>query len=171
MNAKERKELIEKIAKRWRDEGIKALKIYGNFQKYTPLFHFHISEPYDLKENFIYITELFGHINQKPEDAGILNLEGMRRQLQGNYEGLQSIVLQGISEPNILPHETITEAGRKIFRTDPHPTQKLGVIKNEDNILFDHALLYFENATKHLIPQTFHLDLEYATFSNSHRFY
>jgi len=167
MTPKERKSLIEKVALHWREGGIEELKTYGNFQKYTPIFHFHISEPFDLKENFIYITELFGNINQKPNDALPMNFAGMRRQLHGNYQGLNQIILTGISEPNFKPY-LVTEPEFGTFpRTLPSPSFQISPIKKEDKIIFDNALLYLNHVTAHLSPKIFNLDSHHEFFSST----
>jgi len=173
MEFEERKELIEKISLRWKPKGIEELKTYGNFQKYTPLFHFHISEPYAYgkDENFIFVTELFGNINQKPEDALLMNFGGMRRQLQGNYGGLKNIVLQGFSEPHIKPFKHFTEGIGEYWAVMGNPTQALGAIEEKDRLLFDNSLLYLENVTRFFNPKSFNLPtINNEMFTNSHFF-
>ena len=168
MDQEKRKEIIEKVAWRWKPEGIKSLKTFGNFQKYSPIFHYHISEPYNLNENFIYITELFGHINQTPDDALPMNFLGMRRQLQGNYKGLNQIVLQGLSEPNIVPYEIEKPGIGKCIVTSQYPTYQLNKICKEDKKLFDNALLYLEHITQFSFPKSFHIDNHYKFLTSTH---
>lgn len=173
MNSKNRKNLIEKVALRWKEGGIKELETFGNFKKYTPLFHFEVGEPYAFgkNSNFIFITELFGNIEQTPEDAGVMYFKGMRRQLQGNYEGLQNIVLQGFTESHITPYKTFKEGIGEYWTVNSTPAQALGKIEEKDKKLFDEYLLYFENVTKWALPKTFHLPIENKeTFEDSHIF-
>jgi len=164
----QRQSLIEKIALKWKPEGIEGLKIYGNFQKYTPLFHFHVSEPYDLNENFIFITELFG--NERIKDFIPATFEGARTQYHGNYNGCQRVALTGITGPNIFPYEYINVLGEKDKIILPSPSFQLSKPTKEDLVAFDNALEYFEDATRWNLPKTFNLNSNQEFFSSTYNF-
>jgi hypothetical protein len=164
----QRKSLIEKIALRWHSEGIEALKKYGNFKKYTPLFHFIISEPFNLEENFIFITELFG--NERLKEFIPPTFEGARIQYHGNYNGCQRIVLTGISNSHILPYDYINAIGKKDKKTMDSPSYQLIKPTKEDLIAFDNSLEYLENETKWDFPKTFHLGSNGEFFSSTINF-
>lgn len=156
LNSNQRKSIIEKIALRWKPEGIESLKTFGNFSKYTPLFHFRVSEPYDLNENFIFITELFG--NERIKEFVPPTFEGARIQYHGNYKGCQRVVLTGINTPNILPYKTLTQNGNKIEKVMPSPSYQLSKPSKEDLVAFDNSLKYFEYLTKWDSPEIFNLN-------------
>ena len=165
MNPKERQSLIEKIAFKFQEGGIKELETFGNFQKYSPLFHFQISEPFDLKQNFIYITELFG--NERITETIPATFEGARIQYQGNYDWLNQIVLQGITISNIVPYP-INNSGLTFETILGSPTFQLNDITNDDREAFDNALLYFKCITNYQTPKIKHLDPFNEFFSSTH---
>jgi len=171
LTKKERKSLIERVALKWNDNGIKELGRLGNFKKYSPMFHFHISEPFDKKQNFIYITELFGNTELSSEDIMPMNFKGIRRQMQGNYNGLNQVVLNGITEPHFKPYKSNHPKFGKIPKTLSSPTQALYKIQSNDKDTFDNALLYLEHITKYAVPKTFHIDSEHDFLESSHNFF
>lgn len=157
MKAHERKSLIEKVALRWHKEGIKRLETVGYFKKDSPFFYFRINEPLP-EENFITITELFGHNTLTPEVASPMYFIGMRRMLRGDYEGLKEIRLQGINEFNYKPYETKTPGIGKHKTTTIFTAHSTMEPKKEDFEIFDNALLYLDHITEFTNPNSFHLD-------------
>jgi len=157
MNSYERKSLIEKVAFRWNKEGIKKLSELGSFKKYSPFFYFRIGEPLP-EQNFILITELFGHHSLTPDIALPYSFTGMRRQLYGDYEGLKEIRLHGLTKPNFKPFETEQTGIGKYKTTIISPTKTTMKPIQEDYELFDNALLYLDHITKNSNPKSFNLD-------------
>ena len=90
MNSHERKSLLEKVAYKWNEQGMKRLETVGYFKKDSPFFYFRIGEPLPEK-NFITIAELFGHHSLTPKVTYPMPYIGIRRQLQGNYGGLNEM--------------------------------------------------------------------------------
>lgn len=150
MNFKERKSLIERVAKKFHKDGIDHLKLVGNFEKYSPLFHFHISEPFK-DGNFIYVTELFGNEIGRKNISGLD--EGYRLQYQGNYRGLDRTVLLNIHgfSTGITLHPSFS-----ILKYNPE------FAKN-----FDNSLMYLKEITKFSNPETFKIDLHHEHFSST----
>ena len=165
MESKDRQSIIEKVASRWKEGGIKNLEKFGSFEKYSPMFHYHISEPFNLDENFIFITELFG--NKKNIDHYPMNFEGTRLQYQGNYDGLQRIVATGITRHNLLPSEQYVPGIGRMPVTLPSPSFQIIEPEKEDKNRFDESLLYLDYITRHLSPNSFNIDSQKDFFQST----
>lgn len=146
----EREGILKTVCGRLHKEGIERLSLIGHFNIYTPLFYFTLAEPSN--ENFIFVTELFGSRDIKPG----LFIGGIRRQYQGDYNGLSYEFIQGI--PNII---TKNESNLE-FRfnsSKPHLAKEL---KNK----FDNSLKYLEDITKFTVPASRRIPQRPETFSS-----
>lgn len=155
---KERKDLVEKICSRFHSDGLSRLETVGHFEKYTPLFHFRIAEP--VYDNFIHITELFGDVDIKP---GLMP-RGTRMQYHGNYNGLSTMIVQGIHNAMIIPTKQETVM--------PNPAYRLEYIgddipqRSKEN--FDNALKYINHVLRLTTPETRRFDVGSETFSSTY---
>jgi hypothetical protein len=133
----DRIEIIEDICSKFHEDGIKHLSVVGHFQKYTPLFHFNISE--EISDSpFIFITELFG--NEK-YTTKLLSPHMQRAQYHGDYDGLYGIVLQGINTISDGPLPSMCK-----FNERPNLT----IDTQKD---FDNALIYIRDKLHYFSPE------------------
>jgi len=158
LSHKERKTLVKEICTRFHSDGLSRLEIVGHFQKYTPLYHFRIAEP--IYEDFIFITDLFGDVNNKP---GLMP-RGTRMQYHGNYDGLSKIITQGINDAMIAPSKHGEILTRPSFRLECEKN----TIPQESRQNFDNALRYIDHVLRLTIPDTKRLDVNTETFSSTY---
>ncbi len=148
LTPKIRKYFIEEICNRFHEEGISRLKIVGHFEKYTPLFHFRIDEPN--KEDFIYITELFGD----PKTESDLFNGGIRKQYHGNYKGLSRIILQGVNPYLNNPSFNLYKKNEEL--------------QIQDILKFDNSLKYIKDILETMTPITKNFEIGHDFFSETY---
>jgi|GEM_PF-3029258 hypothetical protein len=156
----ERKEIIEEICGRFNKKGISRLEEKGQYSKYTALYHFTIQEP-SKEWPFIFITELFGNERYENRASPFLVKEGMRAQYHGDYDGLHSIVMQGITKDMIVSNKY--GSGRKFFPPFCEIASKPNLLK-EDQLAFDNALIYIRDVLQYLDPDSIKSDFTFETF-------
>lgn len=143
-----RKNMVEEICKGFHEDGIERLKIVGHFEKYTSLYHFRIAEPNE--GPFIFITELFGNRNTNSN-----LLDYTRLQYHGGYEGLDKMILQGVSP---IGAGAFLKAS---FQVSTNLTE-------ENKLGFDNALRYINGVLRHMTPENKEFDLTSETFSSTY---
>lgn len=141
----ERKELIEVICSRWSKEGFEKVEKGSHLHKYTPLYHF-LFVPQIKNDSFISVTELFGNTDMEDRQHDHKHHGGLRLQYLGNFDGLQKVLVQGVS-----PGFDMSSPALMLYSVDE-------LITNEERISFDKALLYLEKVTRYSAPDFFHLD-------------
>jgi hypothetical protein len=152
-----REQIANEICMRYHKDGLRRLKVTGHFEKYTPLFHFRIAEP--CKDDFIFITELFGDIGIK---KGLMS-RGLRLQYHGNFNGLSRILVHGIHNGMIVPSDG-NICVNPMFRLEADKRN----IDDEDRKKFDGALLYLNHVLRYTIPETRRFDVNPETFSDTY---
>ena len=160
----ERKELVEDICSSFHKDGIVCLKEVGLFSKYTSLYHFTIKEP-SKEWPFIFITELFGNEEYEKKASPFLIRTGVRAQYHGNYDGLQAIVMQGITS-NMVACGSYG-SGRTMSAPFCVIASKSN-LRRVDNVAFDHALIYIRDTLHYLNPNSIHCDPTFETFKNTY---
>lgn len=150
----ERMSLVEEICTRFHDDGIARLPVVGHFEKYTPLVHFRIAEPIDSTdneiENFIYITDLFGNVDDNP---GLFQ-GGRRMQYQGNFDGLSAMILQGVTVG-------MTRPAFRIHAIDSE-------LNDKEKKHFDDSLVYINDTLRTMIPETRYLGVGHEFFADTY---
>ncbi|MCA9477577.1 MAG: hypothetical protein KC535_00335 [Nanoarchaeota archaeon] len=153
----ERKEIIEEVARKYHDEGIKRLAVIGHFDKFTPYYHFRIGEPLPETSN-IYVTELFGPVDFK--QPTMFN-GGVRLQYRGSVDGLELVMGQGINEKLHIVGDM--RPAYQLIADKKHLTQ-------QQRLSFDNALRYLERVTQHLTPEIFRNDIYMSEVLESLKF-
>jgi hypothetical protein len=169
LNTRSRKKLVENICSKFHKDGIARLGVVGHFAKYTPLFHLSIAEPCK-ERDFIFITDLFGDTAIEP---GLMQ-RGVRMQYHGNYDGLNTMIVQGIHDGLLIPQIYLPEPGiqEKTERVALNPSFRLHAEKDQlskkNKLYFDNALRYINHILRFDTPETIHLNSGTETFSSTY---
>ncbi len=191
LTKEQRKEIFERVCMRFHEDGVKRLEEVGHFEKFLPMFHYRLAEPF---ENYphIFVTELFGNTIVPP--IGLHKM--VRVQYHGDYNGLINVLatypgesmIEGYEDKGRYAHldfsskvdetgyrKLILEDGQRAKERTLNDNPSFSVIGLERKVplefkeLFDNSLRYLDRALIFALPGSIKTNWQTEQISSTYR--